>query len=238
MRRKATQQSTVGFPPPKLSPKQERMLADLSRMIGDAVIETAVADGHLDPRGKDEDQWQKDVVKYLRRAAKADTFAWNIDHRGTLLDEARRLKKAGQMERAVLHYATWTEHMLNSFIASLLRRNKLSEDWVRSVIRDTGLRAKYVFATLLFGCKPSSAIADAIQVISERRNQFVHYKWLYHEELQGENQKKQYVGAVLRAEKVVRHLIAVEDRYIHHRHTAHAARQLRTAPTKSAPKIT
>jgi len=184
----------------------------------DCLIETAVVDGNLDPRGKTKKQFHDEVLKYLRDIVQNKApIAWNIDFRSGLLRQARRLRKNKKREEAVLYYATWIEHMLNSMVAAIFRRRKLPDDWIRDFIKESGLKAKYAFVIIILSDKrPSKQQAVSIREVADRRNQFVHYKWLYYQEEKGDELKKSYERALVQAEKIVRHLQEIEKRYVKH----------------------
>ena len=57
----------------------------------------------------------------------------------------------------------------------------------------------------------------AISKLSSRRNEFVHFKWIYYAEDKWEKQDVLYREALSKAEAVVRHLQYLEHRYIRFR---------------------
>jgi len=124
----------------------------LERKLTDAVvnglISCGIADGRLDPRGKSDQQFQREVARYMKSVADGAPLQFTTDFRGGLLVQARMLRKNRREEEAVLYYATWIEHMLNMMAASILRRRGLTQDLVREFIFDTGIRAKYLFVVL------------------------------------------------------------------------------------------
>ncbi|MEA3186305.1 MAG: hypothetical protein QOD99_135 [Chthoniobacter sp.] len=110
--------------------------------------------------------------------------------------------------------------MLNMMIASILRRQRLPEELIKRFIFDTGIRAKYIFLILQLCKRPPNIIhLNAINQLSERRNQFVHFKWTYYEEKKWHDQDKAYEHALSKIENVVRHLHYLEHRYIRYRLT-------------------
>src|SRR5207253_9671017 len=94
-------------------------------------------------RGKTQDQLRLETLDHLRNIAKSESsIQWTLDFRGGLLRQARRLRRMEKREEPILYYATWIEHMLNGMIATVFRRRKLSDEWVRDFIRETQLKAK------------------------------------------------------------------------------------------------
>jgi hypothetical protein len=187
----------------------------LARQITQAIVATAIYDGKLDPSGKTPEEFGTDVERYLQRVVTSKSqIAWNVDFRSKLIRQARKLRKAKRVEEAVLYYAIWIEHMLNSMIAGILRRRQTSDGWIRDFIKETGLRSKYAFVIItLCERSPSRRQANAIREIADRRNQFVHYKWLYYEESEDKKLEKSYERALTLAENVARHLREIEKRY-------------------------
>src|SRR5438132_5619611 len=140
----------------------------LKRQLIEAVIQSGIVDGTLDPRGKTEEQFRIETLDLLRNIAKSESsIQWTLDFRGGLLRQARRLRRMEKREEAILYYATWIEHMLNGMIATVFRRRKLSDEWVRDFIRETQLKAKFAFVVLMLSDKsPSLAQAKAIREIA------------------------------------------------------------------------
>ena len=133
----------------------------LARQITQAIVRTAIYDGNLDPSGKTPEQFHRDIERYLKRIVSSKApLAWNVDFRSNLIRQARKLRKAGKAEEAVLYYVTWIEHMLNSMIAGILRRRKTADDWIRDFIKETGLKSKYAFVIITLRKIPFAATSQ------------------------------------------------------------------------------
>jgi hypothetical protein len=190
----------------------------LANAAVNGLISCGIADGRLDPRGKSDKQFQREVLRYMKSVSEGAPLQFTTDFRKGLLLQARTLHKNRREEEAVLYYATWIEHMLNMMAASILRRRGLAQTLIREFIFDTGIRAKYLFVILQL-CKrpPSTVHLKAISKLSSRRNEFVHFKWIYYPEDKWEKQDVKYRQALSKAEAVVRHLHYLEHRYIRFR---------------------
>ncbi|MBK1884816.1 hypothetical protein JIN85_20570 [Luteolibacter pohnpeiensis] len=189
---------------------------DLANSIVQHIINSALADGSLNPTGKSKDQFNQEVFSYLRKIAESDAqFSLILDHRKTLLDQARSFRKSKNVELAILFYATWTEHMLNLFVASYLRRRKLADSFIQDFLRDTGTKSKYIFIISSYTEKnPAKSWITKLNFISERRNQFVHFKWKGYDDLKSAQMKREYEKGLEWAESLVRHFNLLEKKYL------------------------
>lgn len=189
-----------------------------ARRLVQSCIDAALADGELDPRGKTEEQFACEVHAYLKPPPDVTlTFSFTDDHRSRLLRQARVHRNKDRHEEAVLYYATWIEHMLNVFVASAFRRKRFPQDIIRQFVRDAGISAKYIFLIEHFcGNAPSTDRLTKLTELSQRRNQFVHFKWLYYEETEWCKQRADYARAVKDAERLVTHFEYLERKYLRH----------------------
>lgn len=202
--------------------KKYKFDENFAEEIAKALIRSAVSDGHLTPEGKTPEEFRIASLKYIKSFVRAsadsdDGIHISTDHRGTLLDRARALKRSKHLEDATLYYATWTEHMLNFLYACSLRRQKLPESQIKECIFGTSIRTKYILLFLNFAKKSAPQIwTNRIKRLCDLRNQFVHFKWSYHPETEGEKISNDYKTVVKDAEKIVLHLKQFEHKYILH----------------------
>lgn len=193
-----------------------KKLADLGAQLAEAIIETAIRDGHLKQEENDGRPYTDAQIKYLRSFAKSKRpIHFVTDHRDSLLERARDFRRKKDPEEAILFYATWTEHMLNLLFASSLRRKKLIEPQIRECIFGTSIRAKYILIVLEFSKKSSSELwSNRIKKLCDLRNQFVHFKWNYQKEEASDQLERAYKSSLLDAEKIVTHLVSLDRKYI------------------------
>jgi hypothetical protein len=102
-----------------------------------------------------------------------------IDHRATLLREARRQVRRHQNEFALLFYATYFEHWINGMIETAADWRDMAAENTTSLLREAPLRAKLTWVlSLLSVPRLKPGYVKRILAVAEHRNGCVHYKWL------------------------------------------------------------
>ena len=163
--------------------------------------------GHLDPTGKSQEAFARDVKRYFRRLAKQESFPISIDHRPTLLATARATLSDGKNEIACLLLATWLEHWINGAIQTLLQREGQPDNVIVQIVRDCQFRAKLTWVLALLGAPPiAEPHAKAMVALSESRNWFVHYKWNSHNPDEGDPQEVKLGEQLKQFEKTIGYL--------------------------------
>ncbi|GJF03424.1 hypothetical protein [Pseudonocardia sp. D17] len=105
-------------------------------------------------------------------------FAPTLDHRSALLAQADSAFSGGNHEIAVVLWATWVEHNVNSVFLQQCRRLDVSDESARTLLRSVGLRVKLTALWELASLPPLGKEAvGQIDQLSSLRNSFVHYKW-------------------------------------------------------------
>jgi hypothetical protein len=162
-----------------LSPKERRAYQRLQRVVTGAVVEQAIRVGDIDPQGKSDSELRDEVIAYLRAEfSHGKRVEVVIDHTSTLLRQARQAHKAGDDEIAVILYATWVEHFVNKIVLTGSERCGLSREHGYEMLRDVSLRGKVTWLLPLVGFRAiGQAHLKTLTTLSERRNQYVHYKW-------------------------------------------------------------
>jgi hypothetical protein len=182
-----------------------------------AFLRTAVAEGKIDPRGKTEEQLRGEYGAYFKSMlAPGVTFAFTIDHRRSLLEQARSFSRDDEHQLACLVYATWVEHWLNSAIAHQAKRKGLEEGDVVTIIREASVRAKVSWLPKVLGLKPiAKHHVAAITKLTEARNAFVHYKWKMVNVEEDDPLTIGTVAALKFFEKTVRYLHRYESMHVY-----------------------
>ena len=136
------------------------------------------------------------------------------DYREGILREARRLSKADKKELAVLLFATWIEHFVNSLVEGQARKFGIEADETADMLRTTSMKAKVGWLLPLLKLpRMTSAKRTFIGQITEARNGFVHYKWKYRDpDVPKENQDSIFE----KIDGLVRYLKRYEERHILH----------------------
>lgn len=214
----------------------------LQRKLVEAVLETGIRDGSIDPTGKSEEELEAEFLRYLGRfAAPNSEVAFIDDHTKTLLGEARAYRESGQSELACVLYATWAEHFLNQLVITGAKRKGLSETDGVQMVRDLSYRSKVTWVPKLLGFRAiATSHQKALLKLGELRNQYVHYKWRgYNPDL--DEPEEEYANAVADFEKTVGYLGGYERREIYsgqkaapRRFTKHSGSVERSAKSRGA----
>jgi hypothetical protein len=181
--------------------------------------------GRLDPAGKT----HTEIVAEVRRLADADRGSAplvSLDYTDGILRRARSAKKADESHWAVLFYAIWFEHKLNSFIALLAGKRGLSAKHTEVLIKETRYAAKGTALLCILGMPPlSNDHMNNVVNLMELRNSFVHYKWKPEKWERQTGVEKQRIALLDRIEKTVKYLQYFERKY------------LRLTPTRTTKKL-
>lgn len=180
-----------------------------------AIIEDAIRRGAIDPIKAG----HTDIMKYIDstvipKLLQKGQFLWAIDHRCTLLNEARSYFSYGAFELALLLYATWIEHFMNGIVESGARRKRVASREIPELIRNTSLSSKMSWLLHLLGLTPiASPKRHYIEQIMHSRNSFVHYKWKF-ENIDDDSHDTQLERLLEPIEGLVTYLKAYEKRQI------------------------
>jgi hypothetical protein len=187
-----------------------------------------ISEGIINPIGKNDDelyrQYREAVDKYIR-----GDLSFVIDHRQDVLQNARSFKILKKKDMAVLFYALWFEHQLNSITVSLAERLHLTEKELDTLIRETSYRAKCSWLLRILGVKPLSlSHTNAICKLMDLRNAFVHYKW----KPENEQIKKEMETLLEQIEKTVKYVRSIENKYLY----ANQKRRIHKVIRESRPR--
>jgi hypothetical protein len=152
----------------------------LVREVVSAVLTGAIACGDLSFKGKTAEEIRNETQRFRRLLARGRIKILPvIDHRNDLLREARTFLRHSDWNLALLLYATYFEHAVNSLLAMQARRRRFSKDALLQMIREVSLPAKMGWVLELLGMKPINSVhRKRLLKLAELRNAFVHYKWL------------------------------------------------------------
>lgn len=156
------------------------------------------------------------------------TFMTATDHRGYLLKETRKQLKADKQEFALLVFATWLEHSINSIVEGQCRRMGVSDDEIVDMLRNTPMKGKTTWLLYLLKLpRLTTSTRKSIDKIVEVRNWFVHYKWKF-EDIDEDSMKKNIESAASKVEKIVKDLRHYERKHIIHFSRASLRRLVRS----------
>lgn len=145
--------------------------------MGESLIET----GEIDPKGLTPKELHKAVFEKIRDTLKTNPnhkLLFKIDHKDSLLDEARKFYNSGAYEFSIVFYAIWIEHFINLMLISKMTRLDIPSSEHADVLRQNFHQKVGVIWRLLFGQDSlDDQLVKNILKIAEARNAFVHYKW-------------------------------------------------------------
>jgi hypothetical protein len=163
-----------------LSENEKDDLNDLARILVNSISRDGVAKGYLNLDGLTPEEAKIKAFDYALDLSSKDggiTHSVTI-HTDTLLDEARSYLKDKKIELAIVLYGTWWEHWLNGVIEHRVIKQGLDENDYKDIVRSLNNRAKtsWLFKLLDLPLLDSEQL-KTMSSLSEKRNQFIHYKY-------------------------------------------------------------
>lgn len=194
-----------------LSSPISKGIEQIDREVLAVIYESLLANGHIDPDGKTDEQVMSEVRETARKWLSQRPVMWSIDFRQDLLNRARSYKRKRRNHEAILYYATWFEHWINNILLRGLQT--LDEREARQMIRDVNLRAKFTWLLALVHERriPQRHINTIVHV-SDLRNEFVHYKFRKLD-IDNDDDFRKLKSAHHSAEKSVRYLQRFEEQH-------------------------
>jgi len=187
-------------------------MEQIDREMLACIYEALLASGHIDPKGKTEEQIMAEVRESAMRWTKRRPMMMSTDFRQSLLTRARSLKRSRQDHDAILYYATWFEHWINGVLIRRLR--SIDERETCQMIRDVSLRGKFSWLlALVHGKRIPHRHIKAVLQVCELRNEFVHYKYKMVDVDKGDDDKNRLKEAQKMAEKAIRYLQKFEEQH-------------------------
>jgi len=148
---------------------------EFENQLVNAALLALIRSGDINPRGKD----RRALLRAAGRRLKKGKIEWRpiADHRSSLLQRAEILASDNAKELAVVLYATLIEHALNFVIDRKSGALRLTPSQVEVLLKDTQIRAKFIWMHLLCGRRVPKEEYDRACLVNSMRNEFVHYKW-------------------------------------------------------------
>lgn len=145
-----------------------------------SIAKNLVGSGRLNPRGMSEPEFVAHLAAEVHELLGAGAFkpmTVQISHLDSVLRRARAFAADGDFNFALVFYATWVEHWLNSMFAWRAQADGADDEAIGELIRDlgpfkerTGSRWRAAFGEPLEDVGLLRDLADV-------RNEFLHYKW-------------------------------------------------------------
>ncbi len=107
-----------------------REMEQIDREMLACIYEALLASGHIDPKGKTEEQIMAEVRESAMRWTKRRPMMMSTDFRQSLLTRARSLKRSRQDHDAILYYATHGKRIPHRHIKAVLQVCELRNEFV------------------------------------------------------------------------------------------------------------
>lgn len=121
-----------------LSSKEKK----LARKIFETVAQTMYSSGLL----KEQDLKNKKIIRdKIIKFVQTDQFVFVLDHRNTILDYALSFSKAHEYNLAIMFYAMFFEHSINSIILHKLHERHFSRPTELEIIRNVSIQQKFTW---------------------------------------------------------------------------------------------
>ena len=206
-----------------LKPAHQKQLFKIGEEIVALMLENAIRSGHIDTKGKSAEQLRELFLQYLKDWDRTKPILFGTDHTKSVLTQARLFVKSQQMEFAILFYATWFEHWLNRIIRDSAAKRDILEREIEQMIRDIPSRAKMSWLLSLLGLQAiQPPHKKRVELLLEKRNSFVHYKWKV-QDIDNQQERKEQARALKDIEPTVEYLLRYETRYVR----SHSTRKIK-----------
>lgn len=153
----------------------KKLEAEIAPKLVDSVVKSLYAAGHI----KESDLLsEKSLFTTLVDIVSNSELEVIIDHRESLLEEAKKKRLEEKFDFSRIFYATFFEHQINDLIAYYCESKGLNKKTQIEIIRSINLKSKFTWLLeLLRFPKFNKSHLDTIIKLSEERNSFVHYKF-------------------------------------------------------------
>ncbi len=153
-------------------------LQELAFLILAGLLEGLIAEGNVDPSGKDKAELLDEVAAWWKAHEDEVDILPLVSHEERILAEARRYVARGDREFSIMMFATWMEHRLNYLLMWGGKRRGLSAEEAIELIRSSNVSQKTgVLWKLTFAEDLAPDIVAGVRATAAQRNAFVHYKW-------------------------------------------------------------
>lgn len=158
---------------------ESKALDDMENSIMTMFINNAIRDGIIITEGLTEEEVRTAAREYLKEFLETDIeIVMTIDHKDTLLKEARNYASKNKEELSIVMYATWWEHWINGLIEIKTREKNFTKKEYKQLISSINNNAKTSWLLKLIDLPPFDK--DHLNImgkLAEKRNSFVHYKY-------------------------------------------------------------
>ncbi|MBA6379297.1 MULTISPECIES: hypothetical protein [unclassified Colwellia] len=152
----------------------------LGRVLINSIAREGIAEGLLDLDGLGANDAKRKALDYARDYVNNDGGITHsvLEHKDTLLEEARGYFKAERIELSIVLYGTWWEHWLNGIVKQRVTKQGLNENDFKEIVRSLNNKAKTSWLFKLLNLSPlAPEHLKVMALLTEKRNQFIHYKY-------------------------------------------------------------
>ena len=156
--------------------EEHKLWMTIRASIADALL----LDGTLVEEDFDDEKvLMQKIRKFVQDTRKAGVeFGVVIDHQPSMLDRARKHQLKEEFELAYVFYATYFEHLINGVIQAKCIKEGISNSTYKELIRRVSLEDKFSWVLELLKLPSFNTTHwKTIKTISEKRNNFIHYKY-------------------------------------------------------------
>lgn len=159
--------------------KYDLVMLHMARSILKWQLISMFEDGRLSKKELMETNPLEKVIASIKTDPEEDeSLYFIIDHRETILKDAKAYLKNGKHEYAKVFFAMYFEHETNHLLLMLLNRNNKSDETIKPLLR-LSLDQKLTWVLDMLNIKrPSKSFLKFLSPLSEERNSFIHYKFV------------------------------------------------------------
>lgn len=206
----------------------------LGESITQYLVTDAVLNFDIDPRGKSEKELHKEILSYIKYiVTEKPKIEIIVDHRISILKESRRFLKQDKKEFACIFYAIWFEHWINNLIVIYGKRNRLQQEEIVQIIRESNARSKFSWILkLLEAPKLMEKHRLLVLRLFDLRNSYVHYKWKGNVDDEDDKQEKDLINTLGEIENTIKYFNQYESKYFYHSSKKKIRKLLKLKPNK------
>ncbi|OGU73511.1 MAG: hypothetical protein A2V93_06490 [Ignavibacteria bacterium RBG_16_34_14] len=181
-----------------------------------------IRDGIIKTENKSKEQIKNEINDYIQKNLATTDLEVSIDHKESLLRNAKKFCKEKDYHSSIVFYALWMEHWLNQMILIALKRKKIDEEYYKVIMRVTNSKSKYTWLWKLLDYPPlNTNHLKIIEKLFEIRGSFIHYKWVSYKVKEAKkliDQLKEIKSFANSIDKTIIYLKNFEYKHIYKKH--------------------
>ena len=198
--------------------KEDASLDSFEEGLIQSLSAQLVADGLVDPTGLSQREYRIAALTELKRLNdKGVEFNFIIDHKDSVLQQARVFAQDSTPDFALVFYAMWFEHWLNGMYAWQSQRVGAPEEDLLRQLRFGSMKKKMTSGwTSTFREELDASWVEVILEIADHRNAFMHYKWPVQDDMGSfSDSKAKKIAALEKAEWAVEKLKTLQHQMMY-----------------------